>query len=381
MRLESGRDVERFIDDMKRGRLTRRNFEAGLVAAGLGLAALPLARAGAAGGDHPTCFTWEWFKAPESHRSYIESYGGSPNFALWGDEEEAEARMLAGFRPDIAMPGSYKVRKWDADGFLQEIDTSRLSNWPDVLPVLKGVPDMIVGGRRLMVPGWWGLTSVTFRTDLAPEYADPANHSWGILWDPKYAGRLSMIDSLIDGVMVAAIYSGAADPFDMTAAEVEATRRSMQEQRPLLRSYTNDESSWERGLASGELVAAVSWNGTPRRLLDQGVPVAFMTPKEGPMTWTSGVTLMSFADPARLERCYDLIDAFLAPDSGAWWIASNGMGHSNARSFEAFSGEELAALHLPPDDVEGFIASGIFQATIRNEPELQAMFKEVKAGM
>jgi len=36
---------------------------------------------------------------------------------------------------------------------------------------------------------------------------------------------------------------------------------------------------------------------------------------------------------------------------------------------------------LPPDDVPGYIASGIFQATIQNEPELQAMYEEVRAGL
>ena len=381
--MESRRDVERFIDNMKLGRLTRRDFKAGLAAAGLGLTAMPLAgrRAGAVGDDDPTCFTWAGYEVPEMHRSYIEKYGDSPNFALWGDEEEAEAKMRAGFRPDVSMPCSYKVQKWSDFGFLQAIDTSRLSNWPDVLPVLKGVPDMIMDGKQMMVCGWWGLTSVTFRTDLAPEYVDPANHSWGILWDPKYAGRLSMIDSLIDGVMVAAIYSGAADPFDMTPAEVEVTRKRMQEQRPLLRYYTNSVTDWEQALASGELVAAASWNGTPTRLLDQDVPVAFMNPKEGPMTWTCGISLMSFADPDKLDRSYDLIDAFLAPSTGEYWISNNGMGHSNAKSFEAFSAEELSARGLPPDDIEGFISSGVFQATIRNEPELQAMYEEVKAGM
>ena len=99
------------------------------------------------------------------------------------------------------------------------------------------------------------------------------------------------------------------------------------------------------------------------------------------MTYVCGITLMSFADPAKLDRCYDLIDAFLAPETGEWWIGTQGMGHANAKAFESFSGEELAARGLPADDIEGFIASGIFQATIQNEPELQAMYEEVKAGM
>ena len=380
--MESRRDVERFVDRMKMGALSRREFKTGLASVGLGMTLAPLAgrTAHAQGEDHPTCFTWSGYEVPEMHQEYIDKYGASPNFSMWGDEEEAEAKMRAGFRSDVAMPCSYKVQKWNDLGFLQPIDTSRLSHWDDVIPVLQTVPDMMIGGQQFMVCAWWGLTSVTFRTDLAPEYVDPATHSWGILWDPKYAGRLSMIDSLIDGVMVAAIYSGAADPFDMTPEEVAVTKQLMVEQRPLLRYYTNDTTSWEQALASGELIAAASWNSTPLNLLQEDVPVAFMNPKEGAMTWTCGITLMSFADEAKLDRAYDLIDAFLAPSTGDFWVGSYGMGHSNAKTYEGFSASELTMRGLPPDDVEGYIASGIFQATIRNEPELQAMYEEVKAG-
>ncbi len=381
--MESKRDIERFLDDYKFGRLSRRDFQKGLASVGLGMTLAPLASSAArAGGEaDPLCFTWSGYEVPEMHQEYIDKYGDSPNFALWGDEEEAEAKMRAGFAPDVAMPCSYKVQKWTEMGLLQPIDTSRLSHWPDVIPALQGVPDMVVDGNQMMVCAWWGLTSVTFRTDLAPEYVDPANHTWGILWDPKYAGRLSMIDSLIDGVMVAAIYSGAKDPFNMTPEEVQRTKELMDEQRPLLRYYTNDPTSWGQALASGELIAAASWNDTPLNLANEGIPVAFMNPKEGPMTWTCGITLMSSADPAKVDRAYDLINAFLSPETGHFWVESYGMGHSNIETYKGFTAAELTMRGLPPDDVEGYIKSGIFQATIQNEPELQAMYEEVKAGM
>jgi len=380
--MESKRDVERFLDNYKMGRLSRREFKAGLASVGLVSTVAPMAsrKAQAAGDADPVCFTWAGYEVPEMHMNYIEKYGESPNFSLWGDEEEAEAKMIAGFQPDVSMPCSYKVQKWNDLGFLQPIDTSRLEYWDDIIPALQSVPDMRIGDDQMMVCAWWGLTSVTFRTDLAPEYVDPANHTWGILWDPKYAGRLSMIDSLIDGVMVAAIYSGAADPFNMTPEEVQKTKDLMTAQRPLLRYYTNDVTSWEQALASGELIAAASWNSTPLNLLQQDIPVAFMNPKEGPMTWTCGISLMSFADPDKVDRAYDLIDAFLAPNTGHFWVESYGMGHSNQKTYEAFSAEELTMRGLPPDDVEGYIKSGIFQATIQNEPELQEMYEEVKAG-
>ena len=57
------------------------------------------------------------------------------------------------------------------------------------------------------------------------------------------------------------------------------------------------------------------------------------------------------------------------------------MGHSNAKSYEKFSADELKDRGLPPDDVEGYIAEGIFQATIQNAAELQTMYEEVKAGL
>ena len=381
--MESKRDVQKFIDNMKMGRLTRRDFHKGLASVGLGMVAMPLmsGSAAAATDDHPTMYTWGGYEPPEMHGEYIRKHGESPNFSLWGDEEEAEAKIRAGFHPDVGMPCSYKVKKWHELGFLKPLDTSRLEHWDDVIDVLKNVPDMTIDGDRLMATGWWGLTSVTFRTDIAPEYIPEETHSWGILWDPKYSGRLSMIDSLIDGVMVAGIYSGAKDAFNMTPAEVEVVRQLMREQRPLLRFYTNDVTSWEQGLASGELVAAASWNDTPTRLIKDGLPVQFMKPKEGAMTWTCGMVMFSYISPEMEERAYDLIDAYLAPDTGEFWIGEFGMGHSNIKSFGKFSAEELSTRGLPPEDIPGYIASGIFQATIQNEPELQAMYEEVKAGL
>jgi len=381
--MESRRDVQRFIDDLRLGRLTRRDFARGLASVGLVTSVMPLwPRTGlAASEDHPICFTWAGYEAPEMHQEYIDEHGESPRFTLWGDEEEAEAKMRAGFKPDVSMPCSYKVKKWNDFGFLKPIDTSRLSHWDEVIPTLKQVPDTVYGGKRMWVCAWWGTTSVTFRTDLCPEYVDPENHTWGILWDSKYAGRLSMINSLIDGVMVAAIYSGAKDPFDMTADEVARVKELLQEQRPLLRFYTNDTTTWEQALATGEVVAAVSWNSSVYNLQEQGVPVAYMSPKEGHMTWTCGISLMSFVSPELEDRAYDLIDAFLAPETGEHWVTNFSMGHSNRITYERLPREELISRGLTPDNIEGYIASGIFQATIKNEPELQAMFEDVKAGM
>jgi spermidine/putrescine transport system substrate-binding protein len=381
--MESKRDIERFIDDIKYGRMTRRKFKQAMASVGLATVMLPTGRIrNAMAGDELVMFTWAGYEVPEMHQEYIAKYGTSPSYSNWGDEEEAEAKMVAGYHPDTAMPCSYKVIKWTDRGFLKPIDESRLSHWGELIPSLHNVPDTIINGQRMWVPAWWGLTSVTFRHDLAPEYVPVENHTWGILWDEKYAGRLSMIDSLIDGVMVAAIYSGAKNPFDMTAEEVEKCKQLMIQQRPLLRFYTNDSTGWQQALASGELVAAGSWNDTILNLSNEGVPVTFMHPKEGAMTWTCGLVMTSWVTPEKEERAYDLLNAYLSKETGVYWLNTFGMGHSNLGAFQEFPAEELYRRGLEtPDKIEAYIASGIFQATIRNEPVLQAMYEEVKAGI
>ncbi|MDH3473118.1 MAG: extracellular solute-binding protein [Rhodospirillales bacterium] len=367
-----------FLDKLQSGQMSRRDFKKALASVGLTLVAIPfVSRAGrAATEDHPVIFTWEGYEEPDLHGSYLEKYGESPNFSFFGDEEEAFAKIRAGFAPDVAMPCSYKIPHWRDAGIIQPIDTSRLSNWADIVPSLKDVPGIVVDGKRHWVCMDWGQTSIIYRTDLV----DIEEESWSLLWDERYSGRMSMLDSLIDGVMVAAILAGAQDPFSMTDAEVAKTKALLQKQLPLLRYYANSPTDIQQALASGELVAGVAWNDSYTNLKGEGVPVKFMKPKEGAMTWTCGISIMSSAEGDKLDRAYDFIDAMLSPESGAYEIREFGYGHANRKAYQIVSAEELAerGLTANPDDL---LSTGIFQKPITNEPALQAMFEEVKAGL
>ena len=88
---------------------------------------------------------------------------------------------------------------------------------------------------------------------------------------------------------------------------------------------------------------------------------------------------MSWADPAKLDRSYAILDSNLSKEAGYFEITEWGYGHANARAFDNVTAEELAARGLS-NDPDALIASGSFQAAIGNEAELQTMFEEVKAG-
>ena len=374
---------EDIVEQLATGQMSRRKFNQSLMALGATMVMMPVGSrsAFAASDDHPTVFTWEGWDVPELHQPYLAKHGESPNMAIFGDEEEAFAKMRAGFKVDLTQPCTYKVPIWKDAGILQPIDTSRLSNWDDIIPSLKTIPGTFEGDKQYFIPTDWGLTSVLYRADLAPEYV--GNESWGMLWDPKYKGRLSMADSLIDGVMVAAIYIGAKDPFNMTDEEMAKTRAALKEQLPLMRYYWTSPADIEQALASGELVATSAWNSSFAALKKEGFDVRYSSPKEGAMTWVCGFCLMSDHDPAKLDRIYDYLDAYASVESGVFALTEYGYGHGNINAFAKVEQDSPGLLKELgySVNVDETLNAGIFQAPMGNEPALQAMFAEVKAGM
>ncbi len=369
------------VEMLATGQMSRRNFNKYLASLGVTTVTIPMwsGAARAAAEDHPNVFTWEGWDAKLHHLEYHNKYGEYPNFSIFGDEEEAFAKIRAGAQYDVLHPCSYKVEIWRDAGIIQPIDTSMLSHWDEVIPSLKEIPGMTVNGDVYFVAADWGLTSVLYRPDLVDEKYQE-DETWGILWDERYAGRLSMSDSLIDGVMVAAIYGGAKDPFNMTNEEVDVTRELLRKQLPLLRYWWSSPTDLENSMAAGELVATSSWNDAYTALKAAGINVKYMNPKEGAMTWVCGFCLASDADPAKLEKSHDAIDAFLSPDSGVLSILDEGYGHSNVHSYDLVPEGLLQERGLSKDP-EAILSAGIFQEPIANEAVLQAMFEEIKAGL
>lgn len=371
--------------------LTRRDLNRLLASAGLAMVAVPHISGPAVGtemhnrapgspespgralgGGETMYFTWAGYDDPQFFSRYAEQHGSVPSFSLFGAEEEALQKVRAGFTPDVAHPCSYNTGLWRDAGVIQPIDTSRLSNWDNVFPQLKDLDTTQADGQQWFIPFDWGNSSILYRTDLV----DIEEESWDLLWDERYSGRLSVLDILEDIVPIAAVRAGL-DPFNLDDDGIAAVRAQLAEQRPLLRFYNSDMTTVEQALASGELVAAMTWNASYVGLRNQGLPVRFMNPKEGMLTWVCGMVMIKGAPNP--DMAYDMIDAMLDPEAGQFLINNSGYGHSNKTSFDLVDEERLAELNLSRDPTD-LLQAGIFLESLKNREKLIQMFEEVKAG-
>ena len=132
-------------------------------------------------------------------------------WTFFADDSEAFAKLQTGFVADAVHPSTSWLQIMVDNDMLQPIDTTKLDNWPGIMEPLAKMGQ--VDGVQYLVPWEWGYDSILVRTDKVAEVPD----SWADLWDPQYAGHVSILDSAEAAVVAASIALGY-DPYTLTDA-------------------------------------------------------------------------------------------------------------------------------------------------------------------
>lgn len=378
-------ETTQFEDMVKSGKMSRRQAHRVMASFGIGtMATTTLPRAASASpDDQPLFFTWVGYDSPEFMIHYVEKYGEEPRYTFFSDEDEAFNKMRGSFAPHVTYPCGVSLKLWNDAGFLAPIDTGMLSNWGDVMDVFKDAPYSVINGDRVYVPEDWGQTSLIIRTDLAPEYADPANQTWAALWDEKYSGRMTISDYSYEAFAIAAMVLGY-EPWTLTAEQREECANLLRKQIPLDRMFTTSATEQAQALASGELIIATGGNGLLWELIGMedtsGFEWTWATPKEGAMTWHCGLCIHPAAiEDGMYEKCHALIDSMISKEAGEFEIGNWYYGHTNKRAYEAFDDEFLRSIGLAKD-VEAMLATTQFVQTMPDPEILALQWEELKAG-
>lgn len=329
-----------------------------------------------AGNGPVTLFQWQDFMEPPFLADYEKTYGEKPAITIFADEDEAFSKMRAGFKPDVMGPCYYSLPRWKAAGLLAPIDTSRLKNWNKISPILRNLPGISAGpGKVWFVPHYWGNTSLTIRTDLAPEYA--RSQSWNILFDPKYKGRVSVLDGVDDTVPFIARMIGV-DAYSMSDADWVRVQAKLRALIPQLRFVSSDDTALAQGLASGEIVAAMSWRETFAALHREHKPVAYLNPPGGIFTYVCGLVMHS--DPGNEAKALALIDSSLSDQAAIYTIEHIGNEPANTEAMNQVPDSVFANLGIGRD-LDAFLKHGIFQRPLPHKEKIVEAWTEIRSGM
>jgi len=366
----------KIIDQMAQGKMSRRKMMQTAASFGVGTMILPKL---AVAEELLTCLEWGGYDAAEYFKPYMDKYGTAPNFSIFAGEEDALAKVLAGFAADVMHPCNYSVARFVNAKVADPIDTSRLSNWKDIFPILQTSDGVVENGQVFMAPADWGNSSIAYRPDLMDDDFK-ANPTWEIFFDEKYKGKVSMLDNEL-AILIGLMVSGRKyeDIYNISGAELQAAADEWGNKAiDISRFLWTDPSEVQQAMASGEIVAAYAWNDVVKNLTADGIPVEYAVPKEGMFTWFCGLTLLN-TGKADQAMAYDFIDAWLSPETGKALIEGSGYGHANVKSFQIADPAAVKAMGIT--DPVKMMANTIVFKTPSDEVQTEhnAVWEDTKA--
>ncbi|MES4787023.1 MAG: spermidine/putrescine ABC transporter substrate-binding protein, partial [Nitrospiraceae bacterium] len=139
--------------------------------------------------------------------------------------------------------------------------------------------------NRYSIPYLWGTVGIGYDAEAIPE----APESWNILWDPRYKGKISMLNDQRE-VIGAALRSIGQSLNSTNPAVIEAAKRKLLAQKPLVKAYTSE--SYDQLLLSGEVALAHGWGGAVARAMRERPSIRYVVPKEGATIWADCLVVL-----------------------------------------------------------------------------------------
>ena len=264
-------------------------------------------------GDHASSrpvlhyFTWSDYVGPEIIREFEQREQARVVIDTFSSNEELLAKLQSGATGyDVAVPSDFMVAIMIQQGLLSELDRDALPNASLVEPHLQALP--FDPERRYSVPYLWGTVGIGYDSAVIPTVPD----SWSILWDPRFKGRISMLNDQRE-VFGAVLRSMGQSMNNTDGRVIEAAKEQLLRQKPLVKIYTSDH--YDQLLASGEVVLAHGWGGPVARAMVERPSIRYVVPKEGATLWADCLVVLRTAPQKKLAMRF--IDFLMEPEIAA----------------------------------------------------------------
>ncbi|MBE0450468.1 MAG: spermidine/putrescine ABC transporter substrate-binding protein [Clostridia bacterium] len=265
-------------------------------------------------------YNWGDYIDEDIFEMFEEETGIKINYETYATNEEMYTKIKkGGTKYDLAIPSEYMIEKMIREEMLEKIDLSKIPNYINIDEDFKNLsfdPD-----NAYSVPYFWGTVGIIYNTELI----DEPIQSWDVLWDDKYAGQFTMMDSQRDSIMVALKklgYSMNTKNLD----ELEEAKQLLIEQKPMVLAYVGD--NVKDMLISGEAAMAVVWSGEASAVIQEYDEFEYVLPVEGSNKWFDNIVIPKGAK--NIDAAHQFIDFLCRSDIG--FLNADYVGYSTVNS-------------------------------------------------
>lgn len=270
---------------------------------------------------------------------YAKATGDTPEFILFENDDAGYTEVAAGASYDVVHPCGYRWQDWVDLGVMQPWDTSLMPNAASLNPKL--MASGMINGQQYFIPLDWGFIAPLANADHIDTTEE---HTFNVLFDERYEGKISWVDTL-NMMVVAAYAQGIPDPWNMTDDELAQVRDFLIEKKPLVRFLWNQSYDFWLAFKKEEVWVGYSWPDTVGYAEAAGMNYTYMEPKEGRISWVCGLGLM--ADSANYHHGHAFADSWASPKAAEFLLAYYYYGHTNTEvDMDALPAGVVEALSL-----------------------------------
>jgi spermidine/putrescine transport system substrate-binding protein len=233
-------------------------------------------------------YNWADYIGETTIADFEKATGIKVNYENFPDASTMIAKIRSdgkGAGYDVAYPTSVEIPTLVADGIIQPLIPALQTNalnlgaqWQD--------PGYDKGNQHSMPYMWWTTGFCWDGAKIADELT-----SWESLWNPAYRGKLAMLDDFREVFAVAAFRLGL-DPNTTSEADLDRMAALLEEQKPLVRTYTTDDIGIMNG---GSAIIAHAWSGDVYQMYDDVPNVKYVIPSEGAVRGSDTMVVTSGA--------------------------------------------------------------------------------------
>jgi spermidine/putrescine-binding protein len=229
--------------------------------------------------------------------------------ATFDSNKAAAAKLAGGFEADVVEVCTDEMEPLLARDLIRPLDEKAIADF-DKLAFSDADEVRNAAGEVLFVPASAGPHGL-----IVDSSALDGVDSYQALFDPANAGEVALEATPLTAIGAAAMALGLDDPMNLSDEEVEQAKEYLLEHRDNFRAFAESDSSMVNLFKSGEVVLADGGRGTTEAMADDGLPVEWVAPTEGALSWVCGLAISSKAE--NTDAAYKLIDYYASPEAQA----------------------------------------------------------------
>ena len=225
-------------------------------------------------------YGWSDYVPQQMLDDFTAQYGIKVNYDTYSSNEEMLAKLQAGASGyDLVIPSDYTVTIMRKQDMLEPIDLTQIPNFANLDP--RFTNKEYDPGNKFTIPYQWGTTALVYDKSKVP--FEPK--SWADLWDPKFKGKLVVLDDEREvpgmALQVLGFNKNSTDP-----AQLDQAKQKLIALKPNILLFNSDDP--ETSLLTGETWAGLVYNGNAALAKQQATKpddIQYICPTEGCGLW------------------------------------------------------------------------------------------------